>query len=48
MQIMLLLPCAALDFIYVLTIGFPMWIVTGIKIESHESALEWLFNLKQD
>lgn len=46
MQIVLFMPCVVLDGLTLGAIAFPLWIVTGKEIITHEPLTQWLCELK--
>jgi hypothetical protein len=47
MQLLLFLPCCFIDGLFVF-ICFPIWVVCGISITTHEGALDWLMELNNN
>jgi hypothetical protein len=43
MTIILFFPCCLLDFLFLLIIYLPLWIVCGTKLTSRQPLLEWIF-----
>tara|TARA_R110000868_G_scaffold156340_1_gene383059 strand:+ start:1363 stop:1533 length:171 start_codon:yes stop_codon:yes gene_type:complete len=48
MQILLFIPCCAIDGIFLGAIALPLWIVCGINPITHEPITQWLFELKKE
>lgn len=48
MKIILFMPCVIIDFVTLGLIAFPLWLITGIDIITHEPLTQWLCELEKN
>jgi len=46
MKLLLLLPCGIIDGFFVLVVGIPLWVICGVKFDTHIGTVVWLVGLK--